>query len=78
MPRGLYNWKAEDIVRFLKAHNFLLNYSRGSHLYYFGFCGGMPRQVCVPFHGSRSIKPRTLKGIIRQSGIPKEEWFFAK
>lgn len=74
MPRGLYNWTAEDVVRFLKAHGFVLNHTKGSHYYYVGKYGGAFRQVCVPFHGSRIIKPRTLKGIIRQSGVPKERW----
>jgi predicted RNA binding protein YcfA (HicA-like mRNA interferase family) len=32
------------------------------------------RQVCVPLHGKKSIKPRTLKGIIIQSGISQKEW----
>ena len=74
MPRGFYNWAAEDVVRFLRARGFVLNYAKGSHYYYVGRAGGTFRQVCVPFHGSRTIKPRTLKGIILQSGIPKEEW----
>ena len=74
MPRGFLNWTAEDVVRFLKAHGFKLNHTKGSHCFYVGRAGGTFRQVCVPFHGSRVIKPRTLKGIIRQSGIPKEVW----
>jgi len=74
MPRGLFNWIAEDVVRFLKAHDFALNHVRGSHYFYTGHYGGVLRQVCVPFHGSRSIKPKTLKGIILQSGIPKDQW----
>ncbi len=74
MPRGFYNWIAEDVVRFLKAHGFSLNYTKGSHYYYAGNAGGTFRQVCIPFHGSRTIKPRTLKGIIRQSGISQAEW----
>lgn len=74
MPRGLYNWIAEDVVRFLKTHGFSLNHTRGSHYYYARYRGGNSRLVCVPFHGSRIIKPRTLKGIIRQSGIPQSEW----
>lgn len=74
MPRGLNNWTAEDVVRFLKERKFNLNYAKGSHYFYIGRYGGTFRQVCVPFHGSRIIKPRTLKGIIRQSGIPKDEW----
>jgi hypothetical protein len=43
-------------------------------MYYAGKYAGLLRQVCVPFHGSRSIHPRTLKSIILQSGISKEEW----
>jgi len=74
MPRGFYNWTAEDVVRFLKAHDFCLNYTKGSHYFYVGRAGGTFRQVCVPFHGSKTLKPRTLKGIIRQSGISQAEW----
>ncbi|MBI2035402.1 MAG: type II toxin-antitoxin system HicA family toxin [Candidatus Liptonbacteria bacterium] len=74
MPRGLYNWTAEDAVRFLKDRGFVHNHTRGSHFYYVGKYGGIFRQVSVPFHGARALKPRTLKGIIAQSGIPKNEW----
>ena len=74
MPRGVFNWTAEDVVRFLKARGFSLNNTRGSHWYYVSRASGEFRQVCVPFHGSKSIKPRTLKGIIRQSGISKKDW----
>ena len=61
-------------MRFLKAHGFVLNHTRGSHYYYVGHYAGSFRQVCVPLHVSRIIKPRTMGGIIRQSGIMKEEW----
>lgn len=74
MPRGAYNWSAEDVVRFLKAHGFSLHHTRGSHYYYLGEYGDERHLVCVPFHGSRMLKPRTLKGIIAQSSIPKNEW----
>jgi predicted RNA binding protein YcfA (HicA-like mRNA interferase family) len=74
MVRGIFNWTAEDVVRFIKERGFILNHAKGSHYFYVGKYGGEFRQVCVPFHGSRTIKPRTLKGIILQSGIPKEEW----
>ena len=74
MPRGIYNWTAENVMLFLKAHGFILNHTRGGHYYYVGRSLGLFRQVCVPFHGSRIIKPRTMSGIIRQSGITKEKW----
>ncbi|MFH0803946.1 MAG: type II toxin-antitoxin system HicA family toxin [Candidatus Tagabacteria bacterium] len=74
MPRGYYNWTFNDIVRFLKDYNFSMNHIEGSHYFYVGHYAGSFRQVCVPFHGSRAISPKTLKGIIRQSGISKEKW----
>lgn len=74
MSRGLYNWSAEEVIRFLKDRGFVYNYGRGSHQYYVGKYGGAFRQVSVPFHGARTLKPMTLKAIILQSGIPKSEW----
>lgn len=74
MTRNFFNWTAENVVRFIKKYNFTQTHAKGSHVFYFGHYGGIPRQVCIPFHGARILKPRTLKGIIRQSGIPKEKW----
>ena len=74
MPRGLFNWTAEDVIRFLKEYKFAHIYTKGSHMFYLGYYDGQPRQVCIPFHGKREIKPRTLKGVIQQSGIPQKEW----
>lgn len=74
MPRGLFNWTFNDVVDFLKEKNFTLNYTNASHYYYVGYVNKTHRQVCVPFHGNKSIKPRTLRGIILQSGIDKKEW----
>ncbi|MEK7567817.1 MAG: type II toxin-antitoxin system HicA family toxin [Patescibacteria group bacterium] len=74
MPKGLVNWTFNDVVGVLKEHGFQLNYVNSSHYYYTGHYGKILRQVCVPFHGKKTLKPRTLKGIIIQSGIPKERW----
>lgn len=74
MTRGVFNWNFEDVVEFLKVHKFRLNYVKGSHHYFIGVVSGIGRQVCVPFHGKNTIKPRTLKGIILQSGINKKDW----
>jgi predicted RNA binding protein YcfA (HicA-like mRNA interferase family) len=48
MPRGLNNWTAEDVVRFLKARDFVFNHARGSHYFYVGKINGSTRQVCIP------------------------------
>ena len=71
MPRGVFNWTFDDVVRFLKDSNFAHAHTEGSHFYYIGKYGGQLRQVTVPFHGSRALKPRTMNGIIKQSGIPR-------
>ena len=72
MPNQLKNWKFKDVERFLRAHGFYLHHTNGSHYYYLG---KDMQQVCVPFHGSKAIKPRTMKGIIIQSGVNQVVWF---
>jgi predicted RNA binding protein YcfA (HicA-like mRNA interferase family) len=74
MSRGINNWTAEDVMRFLKARGFVFNHAKGSHYFYVGRVNGKIHQVCIPFHGAKSLNPRTLKGIILQSGISKNEW----
>jgi predicted RNA binding protein YcfA (HicA-like mRNA interferase family) len=75
MPRGLFNWTFKDIEKFLKANGFVYKYTNGSHYYFQGIYKGSIRVVCVPFHGKNTIKPRTVKGIILQSGVDKDTWF---
>lgn len=70
MPNGVFNWTFQDAVNFLKNHSFLYVHTRGSHHYYVK----QKFIVQVPYHGSKILKPKTLKGIIRQSGIPKDIW----
>ena len=74
MPRNLNNWTYREVVDVLKEHGFILNYTRGSHYYFIGHAAETLRQVCVPYHGSLAIKPRTMKAIMLQSGISKEKW----
>jgi len=75
MTKDIFNWTFTDVEKFLKQHGFIYAHAKGSHYFYTGHYGGQPRIVQVPFHGSKTLKPRTLKGIIKQSGILKEEWF---
>jgi len=74
MPRGLRNWNFRQVTRFLKDHNFTLNHVEGSHYFYTGYKNKSFRQVSVPFHGGRSIHPKTMKSIINQSGISINNW----
>ncbi|MEI6042405.1 MAG: type II toxin-antitoxin system HicA family toxin [bacterium] len=75
MSKNYVNWTFKDAESFLKENGFKLNYTNASHFYYIGNYEGILRNVCIPFHGSKAIKPRTLKGIILQSGIDKKKWF---
>jgi len=75
MSRGVKNWTHKKTIQFLKENGFQLNHTRGSHFYFTGYINKAFRQVCVPFHGKGAIKPRTMNGIIKQSGIAKEIWF---
>ena len=74
MTKAIFNWRFKDVETFLKRNGFVLNHTNGSHFYYRGTIEDIVRNVCVPFHGNQAIKPRTLKGIILQSGIPQKEW----
>ncbi len=74
MTHGLFNWTFDDVVNFLKERGFTLHHTNASHYYYVGHYEKILRQVCVPYHGRKAIKPRTVKGIILQSGIPHKEW----
>jgi len=74
MPRNLYNWSFADVNRFLKERGFQVTHIRGSHYFYLGSVNGNLKQVSVAFHGQRIIKPKTMKSIIIQSGLSKDEW----
>jgi len=74
MMRGVFNWSFRDVVNFLKDHGFELRYTEGSHFFYTKKDNISSSEVCVPFHGGSSIKPKTLNGIIMQSGIPRKDW----
>jgi predicted RNA binding protein YcfA (HicA-like mRNA interferase family) len=76
MPKGAFNWTFNDVTTVLKEHGFRLNHIKGSHYFYVGYSDGKTRQVCVPKHGKVAFKPRTLKGMIEQSGLGREKWGF--
>ncbi len=74
MSRGVMNWTFSDVVDVLKEHGFTLSHIEGSHYFYLKSHDGKVYQVCVPKHGSRAFKPRTLKGMIAQSGLTRSGW----
>lgn len=74
MPRGVFNWTYNDVVQVLKDNGFRLNHIKGSHHFYVSTVKGKLHQVCVPYHGKSVFKPRTLKGMVRQSGLSNSAW----
>lgn len=74
MTRGVFNWTFSNVTDVLKENGFVLNHIEGSHYFYIGHVNGKMHQVCVPRHGKAAFKPRTFKGMITQSGLPKKAW----
>lgn len=60
----------KDVVRALRRGGFALHHIEGSHHYLVSPTG---RLVTVPVHGSRILKPKTLKSILEQAGLTVEE-----
>jgi len=76
MTRRLNNWSFRDVKAFLKENDFMfLKELGGSHQAWikYGENGEPDRRVEINFtHDSYPVK--TLKTMIRQSGIPESEW----
>lgn len=74
MPRGVKNWTFKAVVKFLEQYSFFKVRSTASHFHYRRVKTGVTYQVTVPKHGSRAISPRVINNIIKNSGIPKDDW----
>jgi len=59
---------ARQVIAALRRAGFVVDRVAGSH-YILAYPGNPRRAVTVPFHGSSSIKPGTLRNIIRQAGL---------
>jgi predicted RNA binding protein YcfA (HicA-like mRNA interferase family) len=77
MSRKLSNWNYRKVTNFLKEHGF--NYQKplkGSHQAWikYGESGEPDRrvEVSIPY---TSYHPKTVRNMIRQSGIDKTTWF---
>jgi predicted RNA binding protein YcfA (HicA-like mRNA interferase family) len=74
MPRKLRNWSFREIISFLEKHDFIHSHTKGSHFFYVKRDDKHHPAICIASHGSKSIKPKTMKNIINQSGIDIKEW----
>jgi len=74
MPSPLRGWSAHDVIKFLKKQGFTLHRSSGSHFHYKKSLANQHFLVTVAYHGNKDIPIGTINSIVRQSGIPKDNW----
>ena len=67
--------RAREVVRVAESLGFIFDRQRGSHAVYYRQFD--KRRVVIPMHGSKDLKPGTLRGIIGDMGLTVEE-FIAK
>lgn len=73
MSDGLPVLRARDVLRALRKAGFVEKRVSGSH-YLLAHPSDPGRAVTVPYHGTRDLKPGTLRSIIRQAGLTVEEF----
>ncbi len=64
---------AKRVIRALERAGFVVDRVVGSH-HVLTLPGDPSRTVTVPFHGSRDLKPGTLRAIIKQAGFTVAEF----
>jgi len=76
MARSLYNWTHQDVCEFLEQKGFsFFDDVEGIGKAWMNFHeNGEPNRIVEMKFTHGLYKPRALKRMIRQSGIPEEEW----
>lgn len=72
-PQRLPAVSAREVIAALRRARFVVDRVSGSH-YLLQHPDHPRRAVTVPFHGSRTLKPGTLRNIIRQAGLSVDEF----
>ena len=72
MADKLPRLKADEVIRVLQWHGFILVSQRGSHQKWRNQDTG--KQVIVPYHKGKQLPLGTIRSIIEGSGIPEEEF----
>jgi len=73
MSRGLPAVDGKRVIRALIKAGFAVERIAGSH-HLLVHRDNPARAVTVPVHGSRDLKPGTLRAIVRQVGLSVEEF----
>jgi len=76
MTRSLYNWTYRDVTDFLqqRGFSFFENVEGVGQAWMSFHDNGEPDRVIEVKFAHAFYKSKVLKRIIRQSGIPEEEW----
>ena len=76
MARGLRNWSYREVTDFLKENGFsFLKPLKGSHQAWIKYGeNGEPGRIVEVNLPSDSYLPKTLRTMIRKSGIEQEKW----
>lgn len=64
--------RAREVVRVAEALGFKLDRQRGSHAVYYRATD--KRRLVIPMHGTKDLKPGTLRGIIHDMGLTVDEF----
>lgn len=67
--------RAREFIRVAESIGFAFDRQRGSHAVYYRTSD--QRRLVIPMHGTKDLKPGTLRGLIRDMGLTVEE-FVAK
>ena len=76
MTNRLYNWTYRDVTNFIKENGFSYDGPlKGSHEGWVKLgTNGEPDRIVEVNFSHRSYPPKTLKIMIRQSGIDRKKW----
>ena len=64
--------RAREVVRVAESIGFIFDRQRGSHAVYYRAID--KRRVAIPMHGTKDLKPGTLRAIINDMGMSIEEF----
>lgn len=64
--------KAKELISVILKLDFEFERQSGSHAIYYRECD--KRRIVIPIHPGKVIKPKTLRGIIKDIGLRVEEF----
>jgi predicted RNA binding protein YcfA (HicA-like mRNA interferase family) len=64
--------RARDLVRVAQSIGFIFDRQKGSHAVYYRASDS--RRIVIPMHGTKDLKPGTLRGIIHDMGLTVDEF----